>query len=134
MRILKGIGGMKLGIFKSKEGEPKIISLWEPRAGRGRLQAGSFIDELMQLSTEELDAVSEEQLQQKLSEFKEKNNVQETDDERFDLMLLHAVGLQRQLDEREAILVAGGKIPEEDVPVTRVVDVLDRIFEKYGGF
>ena len=88
----------------------------------------------MQFSTEELNAISEEQLQQKLSEFKEKNNIQETADERFDLMLLHAVGLQRQLDEREAILLAGGKIPEEDVPVARVLDVFDRIFEKYGGF
>ena len=135
MGIFRGVGGFKLGLYKSKEGEPKIISLWEPQDPKRQLANAFIIEELLIMDSEDLEALTRESLEEKLSDFKKRNPLQEDEDYGYlDLYLVYIEAYTRQIEERGAIIAAGSEIPEQDVPMSKVVDIFYRLFENDETF
>lgn len=135
MKILRGIGGLRIGFLKGKETAPNVISLWEPPLDDRRRLANVFADALEQLSPEQQTALTKEELEQKFAEFKRKNPLVENEDRGYlDLYSVFVEADARTIEQRSKILTAGGEIPEEDVPAGRVADIFYRIYEEDQSF
>jgi hypothetical protein len=134
MKIFKGLGGFRLGFLQGKEGEPRVISLWEPRDERRRL-ANVFTDELAQLTPEQQNSITKEELEQRFVEFKKAHPIQEDEDRGFlTLYLVHIEALTRAINHRFQITNSGGTIPENDVPEGRVAGIFYRLYEGDQNF
>ncbi|KKU03662.1 MAG: hypothetical protein UX88_C0023G0027 [Candidatus Woesebacteria bacterium GW2011_GWC2_47_16] len=134
MKILKGAGGMKLGFPESKEGEPRVISLWEPTNSRRQL-ANVFVDGLMQLTPEQQTSITKEQLEQQFAQFKKEHPLQE--DEYRGYLTLYLVFVEadsRAIEQRGKIIAAGRDVPAEDVPAGQVADIFYRLYDENKDF
>jgi len=134
MRILKGVGRMKLGFSRGKEGEPRVISLWEPRSSR-RLLANVFVDELIQLTPEQQISITKEQLEQKFAQFKNEHPLLEDEDRGYlTLYLVFIEADSRAIEQRGKIIAAGRDVPAANVPAGQVADIFYRIYDEDRGF